>query len=383
VRRFFLAAGLVLVALGATLLLLFSQTEVLRRLRQGAVVHVGVVALDPEGQPGTVGVLSLLPNGRVQWVIFPLGLAWPTSPTTWSPLSTFYASEGVEGVVRRLGSCLEEPVPYWVVVKYSDLGRWAARLGGVAVRVKERLVYQDRPRDLFLDLGTGIHTLGEDKVLAYLLVGEGGESGKAARHLELLRGFSARLGALPWNQAKGQVPGLLKDVRTNLTVWEAIDVLRVLRSTAEDRLETVVVPTVVRGEGKPEVVLDLVRWRKLLRARFGGPDPFTRDEVRVVVLNGTGVRLLARRAGQWLADRGFQVVKMDDADRANYPRTVVVVREETRAKAGAVLEVLSPVVPPPGVLVQTEREFGVERVGGWPKEGDVLIILGAGFNVPS
>ena len=372
-----------LVALGATLLLLFSQTEVLRRLRQGAVVHVGVVALDPEGQPGTVGVLSLLPNGRVQWVIFPLGLAWPTSPTTWSPLSTFSASEGVEGVVRLLGSCLEEPVPYWVVVEYADVGRWAARLGGVAVRVKERLVYQDRPRDLFLDLGTGIHTLGEDKVLAYLLVGEGGESGKAARHLELLRGFSARLGALPWNQAKGQVPGLLKDVRTNLTVWEAIDVLRVLRSTAEDRLEVVVVPTVVRGEGKPEVVLDLVRWRKLLRLRFGGPDPFTRDEVRVVVLNGTGVRLLARRAGQWLADRGFQVVKMDDADRSNYPRTVVVVREETRAKAGAVLEVLSPVVPPPGVLVQTEREFGVERVGGWPKEGDVLIILGAGFNVPS
>ncbi len=382
-RRILVGSGLLLIALSAALLVLFRQTEVARQLRQGTPVHLGLVALDLEGQLGGVAVISVLPGGRAHGLMVPLTLAWPASGS-WISLTTLAETEGTDGILRRVGYVLEVPIAYWMVLNHAQLAKAVDLLGGVEVRVVERLVYQDRVRDVFLDLPPGVHTLAGGQVPAYLAVAEGGEEGRMARQQELLRGMWARLGRVPWAQARVLLSALFKEVRTNLSFWEALDLLRAARGVPLDRLELHAVPTVVRPGGKGELVVDLVRMRKLARGLWPGGELYARHEVRVWVLNGTRVRLLARKTGEWLADRGFEVVGMGDADRTDYARTVLVVREETRAKAPVLLEVLARVVPEGQSLqVMTDREFGMEKVGGWPKEADVVLILGAGFHVPS
>lgn len=382
-RRVAVGIGLVLTGVAVALFLLLSQTEVARTLRQGTPVHVLVVRVATlaraPAEADAVSVAVLHPGGRVTWISVPRDLTWPTA-AGWTSLHALHASEGVPGIARRLSALLEVPIPYWVVVDFAALAKVVDLLGGVEVTVEARLVYQDRAQNLFIDIPAGRQTLDGAKAVDFLRYQDGDEAGRLARHHQLLRALWEKAGAVPAGKWRATVEAVRDATRTNLTLWETLDLVRALGEPTSDRVAVAIAPTVPRPGATRDRIPDLVRLRRLTRSLGGGPSFLTRDEVRVLVLNGTGRKLLATRTGAWLADRGFHVTGTADADRSNYPRTYLIVREEERAKAKAVLEVL-PSGGQPGVQIQTDREFDLARVGGWPQDTDVILILGAGFDV--
>lgn len=376
-----IGTGLVLIAIAAALLVLSGQTEVVRRLRQGTPVYVLVVGVDPGNQADLVAVVACFPEGRTTWLSIPRHLGWP-APVGMAPLYTLYATEGVDGLARRVSALLEVPIPYWVVLDFPAFQKVVDLLGGVEVTVEERLVYQDRSQNLFIDIPAGKQTLLGDKALDYMRYQDGDEVGRIARQHQFLQAAWEKVRVLPWARWRELAAAGLKETRTNLSFWESLDLARLLRGGPSDRVTFAVVPTLPRPGSPREAIPDLVRLRKLTQSLISGAELYTRDEIRVLVLNGAGVRMLARKTGGWLADRGFQIVGMADADRSNYPRTQIIVRGETRGKAKVLLEVLTHAVSAPeGLQVLTDREFGVERLGGWPKEADVILVLGVGFDV--
>lgn len=375
--------GLVLTAVAVALFVLLSQTEVVRLLRQGATVAILVVVVEDTTQASspaeTIGVALVHPGGRGTWLSVPRDLVWPAAGG-WNLLHNLYASEGTPGISRRLASALEIAIPYWVVVDFPGLRTVVDTLGGVELTVATRLVYQDRARNLFIDIPAGRQTFDGAKAVDFVRYVDDEEPGRLERLHGLLRALLDKAWSLSPVQWRSAVTAIQAAVQTNLSVWETWDLARAVGSLSPERTALWALPGVPRAVGSPEQVPDLVRLRKVVQGAVRGQVFLTRDGVRVLVLNGTGTKLLAASTAAWLADLGFTVVGKGDADRSNYPGTYLVVREETRAKGRAVLEVLPPTVQPT-VQVQTDREFDLARVGGWPQDTDVILILGAGFDV--
>lgn len=381
-RRVAIGVGLVLTAVAVTLFILFSQTEVARTFRQGAPVCVLVVGVDegvPDAGADTVSVAILQPGGRTTWISIPPDLVWPTA-TGWTSLHTLYAHEGIAGISRRLSLLLEITLPYWVVVDFAALRTVVDAVGGVELTVEERLVYQDRSRNLFIDVPPGRQVLDGTAAADFVRYHDGDESGRLARYHQFLGALLEKARAVPANRWRATAETVRNAVQTNLSLWETLDLVRALSGATPDRVMFVIAPTAPRAGATRNLVPDLVRLRQLTQSSVRGSSFLTRDEIRVLVLNGTGQKLLATRTGAWLADLGFTVTGTADADRSNYPRTYIVAREDARAKGQAVFEVI-PTGVQSSVQVQTDREFDLARIGGWPQHTDVILILGAAFDV--
>ena len=381
-RRVAIGIGLVLTGVAVTLFVLFSQTEVARTLRQGAPVCVLIVGVDegaPDAGANSISVAILHPGGAGTWISIPPNLVWPTA-AEWKSLHTLYASEGAVGVSRRLSLLLEISLPYWVEVDFAGLGKIVNAVGGVELTVETRLIYQDRARNLFIDIPPGRQMFDGAAASDFIRYEDGDDAGRLARQHLLLSALMAQAQAVPPRQWRATAEDARSAVKTNLSLWETLDLARALGSVTEDRTTFAIAPTAPRTATARDLVPDLVRLRQITRPPSRTPSFLTRDEIRVLVLNGTGQKLLATRTGAWLADQGFTVIGTADADRSNYPRTYLVAREEARAKGRAVFDVI-PTTVQPAVQVQTDREFDLARVGGWPQHTDVILILGVGFDV--
>lgn len=381
-RRVAVGVGLVLIGVAVTLFVLFSQTEVARTLRQGSPVYVLVVLVDEDAPGGAqaeaIAVAVFQPGAKATWLSIPRHLAWPTA-AGWTSLHALYASEGTAGLVRRLTLLVEVPIAYWWVVDFAGLPRIVDALGGVEVEVEDRLVYQDRSRNLFIDIPPGTQTFDGITTLDFVRY-QDDEPARLARQHQLLRALLEVTRAIPAAQWRSTVEIVRDAVRTNLSPWETLDLARAIGDLTPERVTFAIAPTLPRAGGNGQTIPDLVRLRKLTQSWVRSSPYLTRDEIRVLILNGTGQRFLSSMTGAWLTDLGFRVTGTADADRSNYPSTYVVVRDDERAKARAVFDVFPPSVQARS-QIQTDREFDLARVGGWPEQADVILILGAGFDV--
>lgn len=64
------------------------------------------------------------------------------------------------------------------------------------------------------------------------------------------------------------------------------------------------------------------------------------SQVKIDVLNGCGVAGLAKKAQDWMETKGFRVRDTDNADRHDYPRSFIQLREGDRAPAEALAKAI-------------------------------------------
>ena len=99
------------------------------------------------------------------------------------------------------------------------------------------------------------------------------------------------------------------------------------------------VPVTITGD-------DLTERPRLLTVPAGTitteePDSlFTEERIVVEVLNGCGIPGLAQDFGEFLRRQGFDVVRFTNAQRYDYPRTLVIARGSDFARAQLVAQTL-------------------------------------------
>ena len=373
-----IAVGAVLIGVAVGLFFMYSQTEVERALARGEWVHVLVVGLDNgaqgQVQADLVGVASLSPEGRAVWLTLPRELELPQEDGTWVPLYALYQGD-LSSFTRRVELLLGIPLPYQVQVDFAGFSALVDAVEGVEVMVKARLRYSDRSQGLEIDIRPGLQVLDGETALHYLRYrAEGTEPGRVVRTGKFLQALLAKLRALPWSRWRTLAKIASDHVTTNLTTWDVLALARRLRAIPEDQVVFAAYP---HADPAGPVRPDLVRLRQLTLSLYQGRHPLTRAEVRLVVLNGAGVRFLAHTTRAWLIGLGFSVVDIGNADRP-YSRTLVVFAPGAEDKAELVAELL----PAPAEIMGADQ-FGMDRLGGWPTGADVVLILGEGFHVPS
>lgn len=361
-RRISLVLGFVLMALGLSLYFALSRSEVAHRLGRGEPVHfLYLVRLTPNGPADLALLATLSPKGVFSLVFIPGTLSVPKKGA-WTTLSNLHALEGGQALSRAIASLLEISLVEEKEIGPGEWDRLTDGLGGVVVRLPERLFLKEP--QFSLDLPPGEQLLSPQKTRDFLVycVRYAQDPGFALSR-EFFQDFLARLWANP------------KAISSLAGTWNVRDFWRRALALPEERAHLEILPA------RPEdarLIPDLVGVRKLREKLFFGRVFFTRDEVKVAILNGTRERFLATRTASWLSERGFQVVGVGMADRYDYERTVLVVGAGAAEKVPLLKELLVG-----EVMVIEEKDFEVGRIGGWPKGADLVLILGAGFDVRS
>lgn len=374
-RRLLVVLGLILIGLGVALFVVYNRTEVAQALDRGELIHVlFVLSLEEDNEADLAGVLSLFPQGRATVILLPRELSLPGQgrPAT---VAQVYKEGGANSLRLAVAGLLDLPLTYTVEIGPAALSRLVDLLGGLTVVVEERLIYQDHFRNVFIDFLPGEQLLLGERAVDYFRLTLRYEGGPAlTRATSAIRTMVEVLWSKPRSVWEG-LQGLLDLCPTDLSAWEARDLLTRLRAVPSEAVDIRLVPYRLI---EATVIPDPVKIRSLSLALFAGKTFWTRDEVRLTVLNGSGERFRATSTAAWLGERGFRVVEVGNADRYDYPKTYLLVGPGAQEKLRLLLEVV-----PSEVVVMAAEEFGMERLGGWPEGVDLILIVGRGFNLGS
>lgn len=281
-------------------------------------VRALVVATDPErrGQPGSqvflvvgweqrrggLGLLGLPEESRIRL---------PEAAGA-ERLDRIFARGGPVLATRAVSRLLGVPVPYYLALTFDDLSRLVDAAGGVELAGG----------------GSGTRRLSGKQAVAYLRSGAspGDPPGRVTRQLALAR---ALLGRLPAPAAGAGAPGPGRHgwagrVQTNLPAPVAAALAAAAANVAPSGIPATVLPGILDTLGGPVYWLpDPVGIRQVVQRVLRG-EPM----LRVEVLNGNGGRGVAAAAARVLEGRGFEVVAVGNADRFDYPETLVRVADE-------------------------------------------------------
>lgn len=369
---------MVLVGAAVGLYFLYAPTEVERILNRGEWVHLLLVGLDSGGDGGpyadAVTLIGLGPDGSYCLLSFPpnllvrLGGEWRSLSSLWS--------QGIGALVGAIQGLVGREIHYYAVVDYDDFRWFVDAIGGIELEVDHHLVYVDQSQGLFIDIPAGKQHLDGERALQFVRYREkGDEYGRLARQQQFLTAVVEKVRAMGFKAWRELLEFGLNRVETNLSLWDGLYLWRRYRDVPVDRSRLHAAPAVDEGGS---LYPDLVRLRQLVAGCEEGRTFYTRDQVGLIVLNGAGVRFLAHKTRLWLVERGFKVLRIGDADRFDYPATLIADLSGDPRK----VEMLRKVLPVPTEEVDP-GELDLRALGPIPEGADLLLILGRGFRVGS
>lgn len=352
-RRILVVSGLVLIGLGLALYFSLSRTEVARALAQRQPVHIlWTIHLLPQDPPDLAVAVTLHPQGWVSFLLIPTDLSVPTEQG-WAPLREVYSP-------KILADLLELTFVETVEVAPAAWENVVARVGGAMVRAETRLFCQISP-EITVDLPAGEQFLDPVESREFLLYALRCAEDPRPFLSDFFQNFLARV----WAKGRAAFAGL--DIART---WDSQEFWRRALDVPFDKVGLDILP-MIREDSR--IMPDFVKLRKVREKIVSGRTFLTRDEVRIAVLNGTWERFLATRVGHWLSARGFQVVEVGSADRQDYTQTLLIVPTGAEEKAALLRGVL-----PEGVVQTSPEDVGLET---WPKDADLVLILGGEFEV--
>jgi anionic cell wall polymer biosynthesis LytR-Cps2A-Psr (LCP) family protein len=150
---------------------------------------------------------------------------------------------------------------------------------------------------------------------------------------------------------------------------ESIEAARADENVSFATLPVVAIDT---GGGRQQYTLDEVQAQELVRATLAASVPEGRfgGDNRVILLNGSGGPGVTRSAQQKLRPEGFDIVKVGNANRFDYDKSVVLVKDAT-AEAQELGERVATALGLPATAVQIYGQTNTVS--------DVIVILGADY----
>jgi LCP family protein required for cell wall assembly len=215
--------------------------------------------------------------------------------------------------VRTVEMLLGSHFDYYVEVDVPGLVGLVDAVGGLDIEVEKRMYYRDRSQDLLIDLQPGLQHLNGEQAVGYVRFRHDatGDIGRIERQRKFLRVLARELLS---PKKVGRIPSLvdafLETVDTNLAVRDILSLKKLVEQVGPDGvlMETLPGhPRMIDGDSVLELDADQVQ-RTVDRVLWG-------QGTRVVVLNATDIKGLAARTAEFLAEQGYDILDVGNADR--------------------------------------------------------------------
>ena len=374
---FYGAAGAILCAVALLVWVFAATPEHTRWSADGFSTLLWVIeGKTPDGVGATsMGIVSLSSTGNAV-VFVPSDVSVKDRDGRLVQLGDLGAGDGWPACCASLGVLLGIPVDGFVIATSNDVVSLCGDVGPVEIDVPAVVTCRGSSAgDGPTVIDRGKQSLSGDEVLAYV----GGTSGKETliqREERALRGI---LAAAQRAAAAGQLPRQIH-LRSSAgdsqlaAVWNAL-----ARKDAPLTVKELPTTVVVR-DGVARRAAMVVEADKLVASTVRAKDLLTSDDISVAVFNGSGARLAATRAAQYLQARGFRVPRVGNADSFTYTTTVII-RLTDEAKAWILRDAL-----PGAAKVVTPAEFGAgyESLRPMvPLGTDLVLVVGDGMEFGS
>ncbi|HEX9679879.1 MAG TPA: LCP family protein [Anaerolineales bacterium] len=304
-----------------------------------------LVSIDPVAR--TAGMLSI---PRDLWVEIPgffehnrINTAYFLGETNRLP------GGGPALAMKTVENLLGVPVSYYAVIDFSAFERMIDEIGGIDVLVHEWIKITPIGEESYW-LEPKPHRLDGGQALAYARARktEGGDFDRAQRQqqvalaiLDRVIGFD--MVPLLVSRAPALYQELSAGIRTNLTLDQMLSIgllgVQIPQTNIQRGVisppEMVIPQVLADGAEVLKPVPDKIRLlRDEIFASTGAIGPSIADgdpvaaakleAARIAVLNGAGIEGLAGRTADFLRAQGMDVVSVENADRLDYVRTIVI-----------------------------------------------------------
>jgi len=357
---------------------------IVRRLREPFpgrarinVLLLGSDDVDNVGRSDTIMVLSL--NPRLKRAAL---LSIPRDSRVYIPghgldkINSAYAYGGVELAQKTVEQFLGIQIDYYAEIGFDAFVQAVDELGGVDIEVPDpfgggrglvKHTYYDS-----INLKPGYQHLNGKQALQFVRYRNDSDIERAKRQQQLLRALvDQKLNIMNSRRLLAAGSKVLEQLNTNIDWYTAYDFLRVLRQISASEIMIGTVP--IADSSINGIYYGKVREPELqqllseLNDYVSGGRQLTGT---IQVRNGSGVTGIAGVAAERLAESGFEIADVGNADSFEYSRTVISHCPGDRALAQRVKELLA--VPDAELVEQHDWQSNAEV--------RVVVVLGKDFD---
>ncbi|MBC7263319.1 MAG: LCP family protein [Chloroflexi bacterium] len=236
------------------------------------------------------------------------------------------------------------PVHYYVRLNFDGFEKLIDTIGGIDINV-ERAIHDEQYPDenygyMTVDIPAGFQHMDGKTALQYARSRHGGSDFERSRRQQQVI-LAVRDKVLSLNIPLTKIPEVLRllgsSVQTDLNLDEMYRLAQLLREIDQENIESAFIdqnmttPTVT-PEGWAVLIPQKEKVRELVSRLFSstapesvpGQNQLAAEAATIEVQNGTQTAGLAQRTYEYLKQVGYNVVAFSNADRSDYPKTVIV-----------------------------------------------------------
>lgn len=236
------------------------------------------------------------------------------------------------------------PIHYYVLVDFDGFRNIIDTLGGIEIDVPEPIDDPEYPTEdygiMHLKIPAGRQHMNGDLALKYARSRKStSDFDRSKRQMQVI--LAARDKALRIN-AIAQAPQLLAQmssaIETDMTPDQMLALTPIIAQVRSDNIKSRSIDLTMSYEIKLNTGADVLwpdreKIGALISEMFSTPagtgvvnsiSPLQAEAARIVILNGTNKDGLAAMASRYLKSNGFNVVQIGNAEKRDYPKTVLV-----------------------------------------------------------
>lgn len=377
--------GILVMLLGA-LIFLWYRGE-LSSFNEGSKVNLLILGLDEvEGTSRSDTILAArIQKSKLDAIFIPrdIRVKFPNGQIT--KINSSYQLGKVNLTREIVSGFLDLPLRYYIIIDYQGFENIIDILGGVTIRVEKDLDYEDKSQNLHIHIPKGVQHLSGKEALDYARFrGKLGDLGRIKRQQKLIRALLDKgIQFKGWEKLKNLIKTTYQYIETNLSLIDMYGLARLCEGITSDQVGIEQIPgTSVVIEEVSYLEPNIVRTRELVSELMKGRDILTYSDVKVSVLNGNGVYRMAHRVGEYLKQRGFNIVHIGDAETYNYQENFVLDlcgEEKKLAMLKQALDAEFQVVKREEFTDHLEK---IRKITGYsPTSEDFVFVFGKGFDI--
>lgn len=310
-----------------------------------SVVIIGVDDVDGSSRSDTLMLVNIMPVAKsVSLLSIPRDTRVKFgSRHGFEKITHAHAYGGVKASISAVEALTGVPVDYYVKLDYDCFEHIVDSMGGVYIDVEKPMRYTDKAAGLVIDLEPGYQRLNGKAALSYVRFRSDslGDIGRISRQDKFLRAVAKQI-MKPTSFLR--LPGIIRAVRrsldTDMGLGQMLAIAKVFRSIDVESVEMSVLA------GHPEYIGGVSYWipnESELRAQVAHLfETGEKDSATIEVLNGSGIPGAARSLASTLEDTGFTVGRIDNAERMDYKRTLLIDQTGNSEAVARLFEVLDP-----------------------------------------
>jgi len=290
------------------------------------VLVVGTDSVESKGRADTIFLLSLSPKTK-DTILFSI----PRDTRVMIPgkgmdkINHAFAYGDIELLEETIEKFTGLPIHYYGVMDFEGFQTIIDALGGISINVEKDMHYIDQAGSLKINLHSGQQILDGKKALDYVRFRFDplGDLGRIQRQQKLVNAVINKLMNLDsMIKIPNIVTSLTEYIKTNMSPNEIISLARLMKDIDRDKIwvETI--------QGEPQyidrvsyLVVDAQEVEKrvqyLIENKHRG--------LNIEVLNGNQIPGMAHHVASKLNELGFNVVNVDNADRFDYQKTILII----------------------------------------------------------